>query len=61
MDGLVPLAEEIGLDGEAFQCCLEEERFADRVREGYEEGMRIGIRGTPGNILLHSGACSRMR
>jgi protein-disulfide isomerase len=54
LDGLVPLAEEIGLDGDAFRRCLEEERFAERVNEDYEEGMRIGIRGTPGNILLHN-------
>jgi len=53
LDGLVPLAEEIGLDGDAFRRCLEEERFAARVQEDYEDGMRIGIRGTPGNILLH--------
>lgn len=54
LDGLVPLAEEIGLDGDAFRRCLEEERSAERVREDYEAGMRIGIRGTPGNILLHN-------
>jgi len=54
LDGLVPLAEEIGLDGDAFRRCLEEERFAERVNEDYEEGERIGIRGTPGNILLHN-------
>lgn len=54
LDALVPLAEEIGLDGDAFRRCLEEERFAERVNEDYEEGMRIGIRGTPGNILLHN-------
>jgi len=54
LDGLVPLAEEIGLDGDAFRRCLEEERFVERVNQDYEEGMRIGIRGTPGNVLLHN-------
>ncbi|MDX1512559.1 MAG: thioredoxin domain-containing protein [Gammaproteobacteria bacterium] len=51
---LVPLAEEIGLDGEEFGKCLAEERFADRVMEDYEEGLRAGISGTPGNILLNN-------
>lgn len=54
LDGLVPLAEEIGLDGAEFRECLEEERFAARVKEDYEEGISIGISGTPGNILLHN-------
>ncbi|HSS62906.1 MAG TPA: thioredoxin domain-containing protein [Gammaproteobacteria bacterium] len=54
VDGLVPLAEEIGLDGDAFRECLEERRYAERVEEDFEEGVRIGIRGTPGNILLNN-------
>lgn len=54
LDGLVPLAEEIGLDGTKFRKCLEEERYAARVQEDYEEGVSIGISGTPGNILLHN-------
>jgi predicted DsbA family dithiol-disulfide isomerase len=33
---------------------MDEERYAARVREDYEEGVRIGIRGTPGNILLNN-------
>jgi protein-disulfide isomerase len=54
IDGLVPLAREIGLDGDAFGDCLKQRRFTKRVEEDYEEGVRIGIRGTPGNILLNN-------
>jgi protein-disulfide isomerase len=52
--GLVPLAKEIGLDAAGFGECLKEGRFAKRVKEDYEEGTRVGITGTPGNILLHN-------
>ncbi len=54
INGLVPLAREIGLDGDAFDDCLKERRYTKRVQEDYEEGVRIGIRGTPGNILLNN-------
>ncbi len=54
VDGLIPLAREIGLDGDAFGNCLKERRYAKRVEEDFEEGVRIGIRGTPGNILLNN-------
>lgn len=54
LDGLVPLAREIGLDGDAFSACIDERRYTKRVEEDFEEGVRIGIRGTPGNILLNN-------
>ena len=54
LDGLVPLAEEIGLDGGEFRACLESGKFAARVQEDYEEGVKIGINGTPGNVLRNN-------
>lgn len=51
LGNLVPLAEEIGLDGAAFKDCLDSGRQAARVREDFEEGSRVGISGTPGTIL----------
>jgi protein-disulfide isomerase len=54
VDGLVPLAGELGLDGDAFGKCLGERRYTKRVEEDLQEGVRIGIRGTPGNVLLHN-------
>jgi len=52
LDGLVPLAKEIGLDGAGFRDCVESGRYAARVQEDYDEGIAAGISGTPGNILL---------
>ena len=54
INGLVPLAKEIGLDANAFQSCLNSGRYTGRVQEDLEEGSRIGITGTPGNILLNN-------
>ncbi|NIL99821.1 MAG: thioredoxin domain-containing protein [Gammaproteobacteria bacterium] len=52
LDGLVPLAAELGLDQARFSDCFESERHAERVQEDFREGQAIGISGTPGNILL---------
>jgi protein-disulfide isomerase len=54
LEGLVPLAEELGLDAVAFEDCLQSERHAGRVREDLEEGASIGITGTPGTILINN-------
>lgn len=51
---LVPLAKELGMDQAAFQECLDSGRHEDRVKEDLAEGVRIGINGTPGNILLNN-------
>lgn len=51
---LTPFAGEIGLDEGEFRKCLEEGRFTARVQEDYDEGVRIGITGTPGNIVLNN-------
>ena len=53
-DQLTPLATELGLDGQAFQQCLDSGRHADRVVEDLQEGSSIGITGTPGSILLNN-------
>jgi protein-disulfide isomerase len=52
IDGLVPLAAELGFDEPRFQECLESGRFTRRVNADLEEGQAIGISGTPGNVLL---------
>jgi len=54
MDGLVPLAVEIGLEEQPFRECLDSGRYATRVQEDYKNGGRSGVSGTPGNILLHN-------
>lgn len=53
LDGLVPLAKEIGLDTVAFKKCLDSGRMAARVAEDYEDGVKAGITGTPGVIIVN--------
>ena len=54
LNGLLPLAEEIGLDSGDFRACLESRRFTERVLEDYTDGTNIGITGTPGNVLRNN-------
>ena len=51
---LTPFAGEIGLDEVKFKECLESGRMTARVQEDVDEGTRIGISGTPGNIILNN-------
>jgi protein-disulfide isomerase len=51
---LTPFAGEIGLDEVKFIECLESGRMTARVQEDVDEGARIGISGTPGNIILNN-------
>ena len=46
-EALVELAEELGMDGQAFQECLSSERYRGNLEEDIAEGERLGVRGTP--------------
>ena len=54
VSALVPLAVEMGLNETDFRDCLESGKTKARVLEDSEEGVQIGITGTPGNILLNN-------
>lgn len=49
---LPQLATEIGLDKAKFKSCLDSGKYATHVEEDYQSGIRAGVTGTPGNILL---------
>jgi protein-disulfide isomerase len=53
-DRLVPLANELGLDEQAFRNCLDTGRQTTRVKEDLIEGEALGISGTPMTVLLHN-------
>lgn len=53
LDNLVPLAEEIGLDGPAFSTCLNSEKYRNKVLNDFRTGQRAGVDGTPGSFLVH--------
>lgn len=52
LDQLVPLAAELGLDKQAFQSCLDSERYRAKVQQQLQEGIAAGVTGTPGNFLV---------
>lgn len=51
---LLPLAVELGLDEKSFKSCLDSGRHRPRVQEDIDNGTRVGIRGTPGTILINN-------
>lgn len=46
-DNLIDYARQMGLDGTAFRDCLDGERSLQHVRQAYDQGVRMGILGTP--------------
>ncbi|PID57748.1 disulfide bond formation protein DsbA [candidate division KSB3 bacterium] len=54
LQDLVPLAEEIGLDSEAFQRCYESGTYTERVKQDVKDAQMSGITGTPGTIVLNN-------
>ena len=51
---LLPLAKELGLVEAEFKQCLDSGKFATRVNQDLEEGVKSGITGTPGTILRNN-------
>lgn len=52
LDDLPKLAGEIGLNANTLKSCLDSGKYAAHVEEDYQGGIKAGITGTPGNILL---------
>ena len=52
LDDLPKLAGEVGLNQSAFKECLDSGKYADHIENDYQGGIKAGITGTPGNILL---------
>jgi len=40
-------AQEIGLDGDKFNNCLQSGKYAGRIEKEIAEGVKAGVRGTP--------------
>ena len=53
LENLEPLAEEIGLDAEAFSQCLDSGKYTARVKEDISNGQKIGVTGTPAAFILN--------
>lgn len=52
LDQLGPLAAEIGIDQSQFQQCLDSGRYAKHVQEDEAGGVKTGVQGTPGTIIV---------
>lgn len=53
LNDLSGVAVDLGLNQTAFDSCLSEKRYQDKVTEQYEGGSRAGVTGTPGNFILN--------
>ncbi len=53
LENMRPMAEEFGVDGDAFAECVDSNRMAARVKEDHQDGAAIGISGTPAGILIN--------
>jgi len=51
---LPKLASEVGINQNDFKKCLDSGEMAQRVEADYQSGIKAGIQGTPGNILLNT-------
>lgn len=49
---LPDLAAQVGLDSNAFKQCLDSGKYAKHVEEDYQGGVRVGINGTPGTVIV---------
>ena len=54
LTGLTPMAKEFGLDGDAFQACLDSGKHTGRVQQDIKDGSKAGITGTPGTIIINN-------
>ena len=52
LEELPKLAEQIGLNGEELQACIDAEEFKDFIEEQFQGGVTAGITGTPGNFIV---------
>ena len=46
------MAQAIELDTEAFNNCLDSDKYSDEVATSYADGFRRGVRGTPTFIII---------
>jgi len=49
-------AQAIGLDGPAFQACLDSGKYTTTINASLKEGQNAGVRGTPGFLLGYTEA-----
>lgn len=53
LDQLYPLAVGLGLDGKAFQLCLDSGKYAQYISDQENGGVTAGVSGTPGSFIVN--------
>lgn len=51
---LPALAESVGVDKGKFESCVSADKYSDRVEGDYQDGINVGVNGTPSNFLVNS-------
>lgn len=46
-DNLKKLAQDLGLDTSQFNQCFDSSKYVRRVKNSFEEGVKVGVKGTP--------------
>jgi protein-disulfide isomerase len=52
-EGLLAVAEDVGINGDDFTACIDEGKFADVVENDYQGGVTAGVNGTPGTFIVN--------
>lgn len=55
---LYELAKTEGTDTTAFQTCLDSGKYASQVEAQYQDGLSVGVRGTPHSVIISEKAFS---
>lgn len=50
---LASIATDAGVDASDFQSCLDSGRHTDTVTADLNQGLSVGVQGTPGNVIVH--------
>ena len=48
---LPQIAKDLGLGQKAFEDCLNSGKYAEKVERQYQEGVKLGVNGTPGSFV----------
>ncbi len=49
---LAPFAAEVGVNQQAFQSCLDSDKYAQKVKDQFAEGSAAGVSGTPTSFII---------
>lgn len=52
LDDLPKLAGGVGIDQNKFKTCLDSGKYKEHVESDFQSGVKAGVSGTPGNIIL---------